>query len=891
MKLSILIPTFLLAAVSAFGAVPDYKAFRGIGGITVVSNPPNGTIVIDGSGISAGALPSYGLTNEQTGAINIQATTRFGGTTTNAGQMYLPGVGSSAVVILNSASRLIASPDISTTELLQLDGGNVLTNVSAGNILYVDAINGNETTGTRGREDKPFLAITTAVALAQSGDLVRVRPGTYAVTPKIVNSGVGLGAINILNRTNITIAGMGDPALTVIDGSSGLGEVFWITNSSGIGIYNMTIKGMMLTNYVLFPSNYQWAGISIYASEKIRIQGNWIKDHFNHGIWDAAAQSGWHTASTNQIEIVGNRIENTGSSRTNWVLETDGTAVAPTGWLVEGNWFEANWRAVEPYDETDGRVFRNCVIRNNFIHNTLEKAITTAGSTNGHNLMIEGNHIWNDRLYSRRGTNTYAQAAGIYVNAGLGHAIRQNTIQGYPGSGIIVGGGRIFDVAITDNYVDNTTNGGTAIGIVIGDEAGVAPPVTRFQLSGNRVRKADVTAIYVTGAEHGWVSQNIISEPTIFGANMGISIGTRTTNVTVSGNEVRDGTGTMQDGIVIHANSHNTIVAFNRFSGQTGSEISDSGVGTVTRTFGESLGSGSTNTPVMAVATLIQTNATLKGQTNITSNTAVLDMYGPDEVSYAPSGTFTLTLSNVVFGANTRVITKHIRVLTAQSGTFPATAASQPDWGRDGAPVFTSSVTNEFWITKTESNLVARSGQAYISGSGGVLLESNAPVMITATLRGTTSADVVTATNLVLMSTNGSHHYSKAVGSNAVNVTNIVGQVELTAAAVLILNANVSHRYSISRVTQPTTLVFTNTAFGQEISVTILGEASGGAARVITLVPQLGHLVSDLDTYGTALALTTSFTLTNGNAAEISWAIDRLNGTNIAKKVSQQFTF
>jgi hypothetical protein len=143
----------------------------------------------------------------------------------------------------------------------------------------------------------------------------------------------------------------------------------------------------------------------------------------------------------------------------------------------------------------------------------------------------------------------------------------------------------------------------------------------------------------------------------------------------------------------------------------------------------------------------------------------------------------------------------------------------------------------------------------------------------------------------VLMSTNGSHHYSKAVGSNAVNVTNIVGQVELTAAAVLILNANVSHRYSISRVTQPTTLVFTNTAFGQEISVTILGEASGGAARVITLVPQLGHLVSDLDTYGTALALTTSFTLTNGNAAEISWAIDRLNGTNIAKKVSQQFTF
>lgn len=44
----------LLFAVSAFAANPAYTSFRGSGGITVVTNPPNGTIVIDGSGVTTG---------------------------------------------------------------------------------------------------------------------------------------------------------------------------------------------------------------------------------------------------------------------------------------------------------------------------------------------------------------------------------------------------------------------------------------------------------------------------------------------------------------------------------------------------------------------------------------------------------------------------------------------------------------------------------------------------------------------------------------------------------------------------------------------------------------------------------------------------------------------
>jgi hypothetical protein len=80
----------LLTTFTSLGAVPDYKAFRGIGGVTVTTNPPplgDGTIVIDGSGISAGALPTYALTNNQSTAITLN------GTVTNAGDVRLTGGG------------------------------------------------------------------------------------------------------------------------------------------------------------------------------------------------------------------------------------------------------------------------------------------------------------------------------------------------------------------------------------------------------------------------------------------------------------------------------------------------------------------------------------------------------------------------------------------------------------------------------------------------------------------------------------------------------------------------------------------------------------------------------------------------------------------------------
>lgn len=152
------------------------------------------------------------------------------------------------------------------------------------------------------------------------------------------------------------------------------------------------------------------------------------------------------------------------------------------------------------------------------------------------------------------------------------------------------------------------------------------------------------------------------------------------------------------------------------------------------------------------------------------------------------------------------------------------------------------------------------------------------------------------STNIILfgklqLGSSGSTYYIDSVTNN-VAVTNLFGIAHQSSAAVIEIDANDSHDWVITnRITAATTLVITNTADGQDISIRVIGEASGGTDRTLTLVPQLGHLIADEDDYSQALATSSSLTLTNGNAVEISWAVRRMNGTNVAGKISRQFKF
>lgn len=138
----------------------------------------------------------------------------------------------------------------------------------------------------------------------------------------------------------------------------------------------------------------------------------------------------------------------------------------------------------------------------------------------------------------------------------------------------------------------------------------------------------------------------------------------------------------------------------------------------------------------------------------------------------------------------------------------------------------------------------------------------------------------------------GSTNYQHKLGNSSVMITNLLGLRHVSASTPLAIDANSAHNWSITnRISAATTLVITNTADGQDIQIRILGEISGGTSRVVTIVPELGHLVVNEDVFGTALATSATFTLTNGNMAEVWLACRKLNGTNTLGVVHRQASF
>lgn len=78
--------------------------------------------------------------------------------------------------------------------------GSVLT----GDSLWVDAVNGNDSTAARGNAIKPFLTLTAAQTAAQSGDTIFVRPGAYT------SHGLGKNGVNWVMPPGVSVSYIGD---------------------------------------------------------------------------------------------------------------------------------------------------------------------------------------------------------------------------------------------------------------------------------------------------------------------------------------------------------------------------------------------------------------------------------------------------------------------------------------------------------------------------------------------------------------------------------------------------------------------------------------------------------------------------------------------------------
>lgn len=73
---------------------------------------------------------------------------------------------------------------------LLINGSPITSQLNVGKSLYVDAINGVDSTGTRGVASLPFLTLNAAKIAASSGDIIYVGPGSYTPTSSLAKNGV-----------------------------------------------------------------------------------------------------------------------------------------------------------------------------------------------------------------------------------------------------------------------------------------------------------------------------------------------------------------------------------------------------------------------------------------------------------------------------------------------------------------------------------------------------------------------------------------------------------------------------------------------------------------------------------------------------------------------------
>lgn len=118
---------------------------------------------------------------------------------------------------------------------------------SVGKTIFVDSVNGNDSTGTRGDASKPFLTVGAALAATgiTTGDVVFVRPGTYNLTSGItLPTGVTLRGASVQAVTIQMTGVVANTTLVTMGVSSRVEDV----------ALNLTSTGHFTLTGVLFPS-------------------------------------------------------------------------------------------------------------------------------------------------------------------------------------------------------------------------------------------------------------------------------------------------------------------------------------------------------------------------------------------------------------------------------------------------------------------------------------------------------------------------------------------------------------------------------------------------------------------------------------------------------------
>lgn len=154
-----------------------------------------------------------------------------------------------------NGSAADGTPKVDFYDLLSIGG---VTNT--GKIVFVDSVFGNDVTGLRQRNDKPFATIAAAIAAALSGDTVYILPGTYSLSAGItIPDGVAMRGINTLAVTIQMLLVTADTTLVTMGENTRLEDVTLKLTSAE----HHTLKGISFPGTTSATAKWRTAVITV----------------------------------------------------------------------------------------------------------------------------------------------------------------------------------------------------------------------------------------------------------------------------------------------------------------------------------------------------------------------------------------------------------------------------------------------------------------------------------------------------------------------------------------------------------------------------------------------------------------------------------------------------
>lgn len=288
--------------------------------------------------------------------------------------------------------------------------------VYSGLALYVDPANGSDTTGTRGRRDKPFATCAAAQTAASSGDCVILLPGAYnesGLGKQGVNWYLMLGVrFNIASAVTIFSIGVGSGQSQRVEG---LGEFIF----SDSGAKAASIAFTPFDDHAVFEFlNIETVsnGAVIQAVGNCTIRGKTLGYTSGRGYVDctSAGDIYLHLDYCSEVRVTGNcniygsietlsRLNFTQPGlkvilRVGLMVRTDGSApvdlsfagdLTLIGAYISGFFNSAGMVKISGNSDAVNARFINCVFDDN---NTTECIKIAAGATNK-KVVLQGCHL------------------------------------------------------------------------------------------------------------------------------------------------------------------------------------------------------------------------------------------------------------------------------------------------------------------------------------------------------------------------------------------------------------------------------------------------------------------------------------------------------------------